>query len=198
MGNQQRDRQTEVLFCDGTATLRKYALRSVGSDAEPRVAEVGPGSLSVGQSEANDIRVRDPSVSRFHFELVRRADGLLIRDLGSTNGTLVEGVFVHEAKISPGQRIRVGRAEFIVETEREPRRVDAHPQARLGALVGGSLPMRILYAQIERAARSDATVLLLGESGTGKELVAQEIHDHSARQRAPMVIVDCGALPEDL
>jgi two-component system response regulator AtoC len=65
-------------------------------------------------------------------------------------------------------------------------------------LVGRSAPMREVYDLLERAARVDATVLLVGETGTGKELAARAIHYHSARRERRFVPVNCGALPPDL
>ncbi len=65
-------------------------------------------------------------------------------------------------------------------------------------IVGRSLELRRVFSFIERAARSDVTVLLLGDTGTGKELVARTIHDHSDRRAAPFVVVNCGAIAEHL
>jgi len=69
---------------------------------------------------------------------------------------------------------------------------------RLGGLVGRSPAMQALYAQILRAAASDASVLITGESGVGKELVARALHDNSPRAHGSFVPLDCGALPESL
>ncbi|NKB70623.1 MAG: AAA family ATPase [Candidatus Latescibacteria bacterium] len=65
-------------------------------------------------------------------------------------------------------------------------------------IIGHSEPMRRVYALMERAAATDATVLLLGETGTGKELLAQTIHQHSQRCDGPFVAVNCGAIAEQL
>ena len=66
-------------------------------------------------------------------------------------------------------------------------------------LLGHSPAMRALHEAVQRIARSSATrILLLGESGTGKTLVAQALHNHSARAAQGFVEVNCAALPEQL
>ncbi|HPY36120.1 MAG TPA: sigma-54 dependent transcriptional regulator, partial [Smithellaceae bacterium] len=65
-------------------------------------------------------------------------------------------------------------------------------------IVGKSRLVRKMLADIEKASKSNATVLVLGESGTGKELVARAIHYSSRRASAPFVPVNCGAIPEKL
>ncbi len=65
-------------------------------------------------------------------------------------------------------------------------------------IVGESPPMRKVMELAEHVAKTDATVLILGESGTGKELIARAIHANSRRRYAPIIPVNCGALPETL
>jgi two-component system response regulator PilR (NtrC family) len=65
-------------------------------------------------------------------------------------------------------------------------------------LIGASLAMQALRAQIARLARSQAPIAINGESGSGKELAAREIHAQSARAGKPFVAVNCGAIPEAL
>ena len=69
---------------------------------------------------------------------------------------------------------------------------------RLGQLIGWSPSMQQVYDLIAKVAPTNATVLVTGDSGTGKEVVAQTIHDLSARRRAPLLAVNCGAISPTL
>lgn len=70
--------------------------------------------------------------------------------------------------------------------------------AESDVIVGHSGCMRDIYKSIGRVAETDATVLVRGETGTGKELVARAIYQHSRRAQAPLVVVNCVAIPETL
>jgi DNA-binding NtrC family response regulator len=65
-------------------------------------------------------------------------------------------------------------------------------------LVGEDPSLRKVFASLQRAAATDATVLLEGESGTGKELFARSLHALSPRADAPFVAINCAAIPENL
>jgi DNA-binding NtrC family response regulator len=65
-------------------------------------------------------------------------------------------------------------------------------------MVGDTEPMLQVYELTNMVARRDTTVLITGESGTGKDLVAQAIHLISPRQKQPLVVVNCAAIPEPL
>ncbi len=65
-------------------------------------------------------------------------------------------------------------------------------------IVGVSFPMQKVFELIEKVADTNATVLITGESGVGKELVARAIHFNSSRMARPLVVVNCGAIPEEL
>jgi DNA-binding NtrC family response regulator len=65
-------------------------------------------------------------------------------------------------------------------------------------MVGECAAMQDVFNRINKVAATDATVLVLGESGTGKELVARAVHERSGRRDAPLVTVNCAAIPESL
>ena len=71
-------------------------------------------------------------------------------------------------------------------------------QIAFDMVIGKSKVMEKVLDIVKRISPSDSTVLITGESGTGKEILAREIHNHSPRRNAPIVVVDCGALVETL
>jgi DNA-binding NtrC family response regulator len=68
----------------------------------------------------------------------------------------------------------------------------------VGGMIGSSPAMQEVFSRIARVAPTEATVLILGESGTGKELVARAVHEQSPRKQAPLITVNCAAIPENL
>ena len=85
-----------------------------------------------------------------------------------------------------------------LERENIELRANIKERYRFGEIIGKSAPMQKLYEQILNAAASDAHVAVYGESGTGKELIARTIHDSSARHAKEFVVVNCGAIPDNL
>lgn len=89
-----------------------------------------------------------------------------------------------------------GNILYFLEKMRPTAGASSRPAAQ--GLVGRSAPFNHMLELVQRVAHSDVTVLLLGESGTGKELVANAIHNGSARAKRPFVPVDCSGLTETL
>ena len=154
--------------------------------------------LTIGTARGVDLRLTDLAVSRHHCALRATERGLELRDLGSTNGTFIGGTEIVRGFVQDESRLRVGQTTIGVTILKEELEQPLAAGDRFGELLGRSPPMRQLYAVLERAAPTDATVLLEGETGTGKEVVAESIHAASTRRDGPFVVVDCGALPRQL
>lgn len=162
------------------------------------VAPLGMDPLVVGTSPECDLTLEDAHVSRKHCSLALDDDGVLLRDLGSKNGTLVGDVQVREAFLIPGLVARLGQWQLVVRVTGAPREMPLSKSARFGEALGGTLVMRALFARLEVAAATQETVLLVGESGTGKELLARAVHDASPRRDGPFVVFDCSAVAPTL
>ncbi|HWO18041.1 MAG TPA: sigma 54-interacting transcriptional regulator, partial [Kofleriaceae bacterium] len=161
-------------------------------------AELAMRPLVVGTSPEGDLVVDDPQVSRRHCELQLTGEGIVLRDLGSKNGTRIDRVLIREVVLPLSVPVILGSSELVVHAKGEPTVVPMSPASSFGEAVGESFPMRTLFAKLERAAVSDHTILLLGESGTGKEVLARAIHDHSPRKNGPFVVFDCGSVSPNL
>jgi transcriptional regulator with PAS, ATPase and Fis domain len=94
--------------------------------------------------------------------------------------------------------IRLRESILAVSPAGERLSVELSARHRFGDVIGASIEMRRLYGILERVAPTDSSVLIQGETGTGKELVARAVHDASPRARQPFVVVDCGAIAENL
>ncbi len=154
--------------------------------------------MTLGSDPTNDVVLVDPTVSRFHCELRLETERVRVVDLGSRNGTVVDGVSVLQAYLREGSVLSIGAIRVEVHGSRAASFVPMSGRESFGELVGRSAAMRSAFAALERAAGSDATVLVFGETGTGKEGVAHAIHAESARRDGPFVVVDCGSIPETL
>ncbi|MCC7383188.1 MAG: sigma 54-dependent Fis family transcriptional regulator [Deltaproteobacteria bacterium] len=154
-------------------------------------------TVTVGTAPGNDLVLSDETVSRFHLELRRSDNGVLLLDHGSTNGVEVGGVAIHSGTARAGAVLRCGRTRLRVD-DAAIVRVDALEADHFGALWGRSPAMRRLFADLDRAAAILAPVLLIGETGTGKEVIARTLHEASPRADGPFEIVDCGTLQPTL
>jgi len=152
----------------------------------------------IGSAPDNDCVIEHPTVSRVHARLEFDGAGYLLRDLGSKNGTWVDGVRVREAFLATTARLRFGQAEWLFALDEDRVHVELTRAERLGRLLGRSPQMREIFALIPKVAKANVSVLIEGESGTGKELVAEAIHQHSGRSNKPLVVFDCSAVPPDL
>jgi pSer/pThr/pTyr-binding forkhead associated (FHA) protein len=104
-----------------------------------REVELKPGRTTIGRAEDNDVVLPEPSVSGHHCEIVIADGQAKIRDLNSTNGTLVDEVQITEAVLRSGQTIRLGMVELRFEdpTAPQPQQAVARPGSRTSPLPRG-------------------------------------------------------------
>jgi transcriptional regulator with GAF, ATPase, and Fis domain len=154
--------------------------------------------VSMGAMDDNDVVLNEETVSRYHCKVIQDQDGYILQDQSSTNGTFINRVRIREAYLKSGCLVQVGKVElkFYFADEKVP--IVPSQKERLGSLIGRNVKMREIYGIIEKIAPAGTTVVIEGETGTGKEVVAQTIHQLSPRSSGPMMIFDCGAVPENL
>lgn len=104
--------------------------------------------------------------------------------------------FDHEEMLKAVQHI-LSEAELKTANPQELKKQVSKEYANPN-MIGSCDAMLLLFKKISKVAPTNATVLILGESGTGKELVARSLHEQSTRAKAPMISVNCAAIPESL
>ena len=92
----------------------------------------------------------------------------------------------------------IERLNRALELERDYLREEVKVALNFGEIIGDSAAIERVLQQVELVAPTDAPVMIFGESGTGKELIASAIHERSQRAGAPIVRVNCGAIPREL
>jgi DNA-binding NtrC family response regulator len=177
------------------ATVRVHVEK--GPDAGREVAQSRDEGVTVGTAEDNDLHLSDRTVSRYHLELSPTEAGVLVRDVGSLNGTWLGRVRLEQAVVPAGTELVLGDTTVRVHAASQES-ASASPTRELPGLVAASDAMRRVVAQVDQLAATDVSVLVTGETGTGKEVVAHALHDLSSRSGRPFVVVDCGSLPATL
>ena len=194
---EKTEASTDVIVRSPKHKIMSLHLQVVKGPDSGMELEVTQGRARIGTARSNDLVLTDDTVSRLHCQLDVSKQAVRIIDEGSTNGTFIAGVRIHDAELVEGE-IQVGSTVIRISPGAEQAVVWLAPHAKFGDLVGKSVAMRRLYAVLERAAQSDATVLIQGETGTGKDLVARTLHEHSSRADGPFVTVDCGSIAPNL
>jgi len=167
-----------------------------GPDRGESIA-VGTVAFTLGSGAGCDVPLSDPTISRRHLGVEPAPEGVLARDLGSTNGSFVQGARFNELTLGFGTEITIGKTVLKYVPNEEAIDLGPSDAESYGALVGRDPKLRRLFRLLDDVAATDATVLIEGETGTGKELFAEEIHRHSPRKDGPFIVFDCGAVPDE-
>ncbi|NOK13428.1 sigma 54-interacting transcriptional regulator [Corallococcus exercitus] len=219
------DRIAITLQADrGTLWLLDPVRRELFSRAAhlPEVAQIrvklGQGVAGYVAEAGEPVHVPDPRGERRFFADIDRMTGyrtislaaVPLRDsAGSVYGVLQVlnrlggGAFTEEdTQKLTDIAAQVSTALQTTSLYQELQRAKDQPQAPVGyffnRIIGEAPPLKALYRLVQKAAPTDATVLLRGESGCGKELFARAIHVNGPRRDKPFVKVDCAALPAAL
>lgn len=140
------------------------------------------GAWILGRGHEADVFVDDPAASRRHAALHVGAS-LTLDDLGSANGTRVEGRPIEPGSpvaLPLGAMVEIGDARLLVQRG------------------GKSDAMAPVHDLVARAAPSDVNVILVGETGVGKEVLSESLHRRSRRAGGPFLRLHCAALPPNL
>ncbi len=158
---------------------------------------------------------REEAIGRYCWEVFRASiceERCSLRQTMKTGDSIVnQAIFIVN---SEGKRIPVSISTALLKDERgnviggvetfrdisvvEELRKELADKHTFQDIISKNKEMLRLFGILEQVAESNATVLLVGESGTGKELFAKAIHSLSPRRNAPMITINCGALPDTL
>lgn len=203
----------KILIVDDEPNLRKSLALLLSEEGYDVATEGSPSAaLSLAKSEAFDIVISDVRMPEMDgIELLRRLKEEKVASLvimmsayGSEDAAIAamrEGAYDYIPKpFRPDEvLLAIRKAE---ERERLQGQVDTLSaevaRYRDVELVAESAAMKRVLDLANRAAPSDATVLITGGTGTGKEMVARAIHRWSPRRESPFVAVNCGAIPSEL
>jgi two-component system, NtrC family, response regulator HydG len=198
-----------ILVVDDSASTVEVIRRNLETEGHRvfTASSVAEAVRLLDQSEV-DLVITDlkmPKVSgldlvRHVRENYKNTEVMMITGYASIGGAVdavKTGAAEYLAKPFTDEELLTGVEKVLEKLRaRRPLRQDAIPAPR--GILGSSPAMQKVFAAIQKASPTTATVLLTGESGTGKELVARAIHYASARSSAAFVPVNCAAIPETL
>lgn len=170
-------------------------LRQIYPVSASRTLSLGERELTLGREPGpGGLQLEDGECSRQHavISFDRRIQAHVVKDLGSSNGTYVDGQRVESLRLGNGSVVRVGRSIFVYVAAALP------PGSPLPLLQPGlSLSRALVEGVADRAAKADLPILIYGPTGAGKERMAERIHEQSGRS-GRLVSLNCGALSSEL
>jgi two-component system NtrC family response regulator len=210
-------KKPKLLIVEDDESIRTQMKWAMVQDYEVFTAEDRPSALEIARQERPAVVTLDlglpPNPAQPDEGLATLAEILaedsltkviIISGQGQKDNALKavsEGAYDFFSKPINTDELKVvlHRAYHVSQLEREnlllQQQVAGQPFA---GMLGSSPQMEGVFADIRKVAPTDVSVLINGESGTGKELVAKAIHQYSNRSRGPFVVINCGAIPENL
>jgi transcriptional regulator with PAS, ATPase and Fis domain len=179
---------------------RRYALANL------RSIVIGRGVVETSQvtrdSASLRIEIADSWISTHHAQLRQVMGRWIVEDLGSKNGTRINGVVVKSSPLSEGDILELGHSFFVfrsaVRTSVEvSQRVKGSELASHPSLATLKPELAAQFSALIPLASSLVSIVIQGETGTGKELVAQAVHQLSKRE-GQFIAINCGAIPATL
>jgi transcriptional regulator with GAF, ATPase, and Fis domain len=134
-----------------------------------------------------------PLVSQSHVQGVLYVGNDRVKGLFDKNQLDVLSIFASQASLILENAmllhaLRADKEKLVAELK----------DKRFGEIIGACPSMMEVFRKLQKVATTDISVLISGETGTGKELIAREIHRRSNRANGPFVVINCGAIPENL
>ena len=177
---------------------RKTRLSVISGPDAGLSLEIASGAVRIGTAAENDLILTDETVSRRHCEVIPTPNGIRVRDDGSTNRVVVGDALVVDATFTGPFRIELGNTVITISPLSEVVCREQLDADRFGDLLGKAPPMQELFADLQRIAPTELSLLIEGETGTGKELVADSVHRASPRAEGPFVTFDCSSVAPSL
>jgi two-component system, NtrC family, response regulator len=207
----------KLLIIDDDEDLRKQMKWALAQDYDVVLAEDRPTALTAFQRKKPDVVTLDlglpprPASVEEGFEALSemltanpQAKIIVITGRGEKEHALkavADGAYdiLYKPIEIDELKVLLRRAFHLASLEKENQAM----QRKLGnstfeGMIGSSSQMQEVFSTVRKVASSDVPVLITGESGTGKELVAKAIHSLSNRKDEPFVVINCGAIPENL
>lgn len=181
-----------LLAAQRTTPGRRFQLVVEPSEGPPRTISLEPGVYTLGAGREANVRITDPHVSRSHLKMVVSHEGVSVEDLGSSNGTWINGVSIRAVVVTSNTQVVIGRTPIRIEV------IDDREVRSFGDAVGASAKIAEVFQHLAKLAPTDLTVSLIGETGTGKDVLARALHKASARSALPFAVFDCGAVAPNL
>lgn len=199
-----------ILVIDDEAVIRSALIRLLNRNSYDVVAV---GSVSEAEAE-HDARSFDLIIADLRLP---GAAGTDIID--KANGTPVLIMTSYASVRSAVESMRLGAVDYIakpfdhdemimvvarivkesqLQRQNAALKSDVQRKYPISGMIGDCGAMQEVFSRIDKVAPTDTNVLILGESGTGKELVARALHEASLRKDAPIITVNCGAIPREL